>query len=388
MNRKKLIESAFQKLYNAEAELVVQCPGRINLIGEHTDYNGGLVLPAAINRYTQFAFRKNNLKKMRCLAMDLDAYTEVSIDVGEPSDSTWLNYLIGNLVELRLNHILEGFDCVFSSTIPMGAGMSSSSALECGFLFGINELFNCKIPLRELSSISQHANHNFLGIEGGIMDQFACLLGKRNHALALDCSSLEFEYVPILLEACSIVLIDSKIRHDHTQSAYNVRVNECKQFVFEFNKLKSANYSIRDLTISMINSVRGTIATHLCDRIQYVIEENERVQHFIKGLKDNETYYIGNLLFESHMGLRDLYNVSCPELDFLVAEAKQDKDIFGARMMGGGFGGCTINLIRKDKAKLIAERILTAYKKAHNRAGSAIFIEITDGAHRIKKVIK
>lgn len=371
----------FEQQFKTTPHVLVKAPGRINLIGEHTDYNKGFVLPAAIDRYMNFAIGENG-HSYKCIlhASDLDATIEISLKDPRKSEQDWANYFIGILLQLgKMGKKLSGIDLVFGGDIPIGAGLSSSSALECGFLKGINELFKLQLSNKEIITISHKSNHEFLGLQGGIMDHFTILHGKKDHAILLNCDTLDFEYVPLDLGDFEIVLIDSKVSHNLINTGYNDRVAECKRAleIIQMKYPKVEHLSMVDDQI--LNDTRADMSSLIFRRAKFIKEENERVHQFRNLLKIRNLIAVGSLLYASHEGLRNNYEVSCVEMDLLVELARSSEHILGARMTGGGFGGCTINLIRKEQAKEVSNELLSAYCKKVSFDGKVYFVDITNG---------
>lgn len=378
---KNEVAECFWKRYGKSSEFLVQAPGRINLIGEHTDYNGGLILPAAIDKYMYFAFGQNEDRQIRIYAKDLDQSVTIQLDDLHKTNMVWVNYFMGLLIEFRKKGIkLTGFDCVFSSDIPMGGGMSSSAALECGFALGVDYLSNAKLDYWTLIDMSHYSNHNFMNIYGGIMDQFSSLFGKKDNCMLMDCSNRSFEYYPLNLEKSSIVVINSKVKHEHSSSGYNDRAEECKEIERRLYDIDSRVKKMSDANITEVNEAISTWPKHLRSRFDFVLSENNRVRNFVKAMEANDMETCGSLLYHSHQGLQYDFEVSCPEMDILVNLAKNKKAIFGARMMGGGFGGCTINFILSEQVESVVCEILDEYTDATGIQAEAYDVQISDGA--------
>ena len=360
--------------------ILVQGGGRINLIGEHTDYNEGYVLPASINKYIYFAIAENGTTDCHFRAANLGEYYSFSLNKLKQSEYQWANYLIGIMDQLqRQGVILEGIDMVFGGDLPVGAGMSSSAALECGFAFGLCHIFQLEMSRIEMAKLAQRSSHEFLGIPCGIMDQFASLLGQKEQAIKLDCRDLSFEYIPVQLGAYDLLLVDSKVSHDHASGAYKDRVAECQAGVDKISVYESGITSLRDVTTLHLEKYKEELGPLLYKRCSYVVEENERLLAACQYLKNGEIKELGEMMFKTHKGLSKKYEVSCPEVDFLVEFAAQHPAVVGARMMGGGFGGCTINLLEKSQKEVFMDAVSKAYSKKMD--GDAVFyeVEIEDG---------
>lgn len=363
------------------ATIRVAAPGRINLIGEHTDYNEGFVLPAAIELGLHFRLQRNNTPgRVRIYSENMGASMET--DLGNPRVPSigWERYIHGVLKELSdtTDH-LKGFDGVVTSRLPAGAGLSSSAALECGLAYGLNTLFSLDIPRVELIRIAQRAEVKYSGTECGIMDQFASMMGKKDHFIFLDCRTLEYKYIPARLEGYQLVLINSRVTHSLADSAYNQRREECRQGVSILQKSFPQVRSLRDASSDQLGAVRLKMPKPVADRCRYVIEENSRVLKAVEALEHSDIKALGSLLWETHEGLRELYEVSCPELDFLVDTAMSLPDVAGSRMMGGGFGGCSLNLVREEAIPGVISHLLSAYRERFGRDAESLETGLGDG---------
>jgi galactokinase len=357
-------EKFFGSFGRKEGVLNVRSPGRVNLIGEHTDYNDGFVLPAAINRSINFVMSKRNDLRCRLYASDIQDSCEFDIRKPEKSSKRWANYLIGVVEQFhRDGHFLHGFDCLFGGDIPIGAGLSSSAAIEAGLAFALNELFQLEIDRVELAMMAQKSEHEFVGVNCGIMDQFANLLSQKDSVFKLDCRSLEYEYIPFGMDRLSLILCDTGLKHELANSEYNLRRKQCEIGVKTMAELGYPVSKLRDVSLDMLEDCKSRLEPVIYDRCQYVLEENIRVEQACEALRRNEYEKLGELLFASHEGLRSKYAVSCDELDLLVEAASQIDGVFGARMMGGGFGGCTINIIAKDSSEDFKRRIMNRYRR-------------------------
>ena len=353
----------------SENVVIIESPGRINIIGEHTDYNNGFVLPTAIDKKIRFKFKKNdNLHHCTVYSKNFETGFTIDLNSIKGSENHWENYILGVIYEIqKITDKLEGFDCVLESDIPIGSGISSSAALECGFAFGLNELFNLKISKKTIIELSQRAEHNFVGTKCGIMDQFASVMSKKNHVILLDCKSLDYEYVPIKIEPYKLLLLNTNVSHNLASSEYNTRRMECEKGVEIIRKKHKNVSSLRDVSIEMLSEFKMEMPSKVMNRCRYVIEENNRVLQAVEALKNNQLNILGDLMYKTHDGLKNLYEVSCPELDFLVDFSKDDKEIIGARMMGGGFGGCTLNIIHSEHIKDFIAKVSQAYLNKFNK---------------------
>lgn len=343
--------SAFFKHRYGYTPLLVRAPGRVNLIGEHTDYNGGFVLPAAIDKEIVFAVGINNLSTLRLFSYDHSEAYDVVLDgkMVQPGKTMWANYLKGVVAQFQQRGVaVPGFDCVFGGNIPMGAGLSSSAAVECGLAFGLNELLKTNLSRLELAQLSQAAEHQFAGVQCGIMDQFASLFGQAGQVVKLDCRSLEYAYFPFDSANYHLVLCNSGVKHSLASSAYNTRRQECEQGVATLRRHYPAVQSLRDVTLLQLDAHRAELDPVVYRRCRYVVQENLRVETACGHLAAGDLPAFGQQMYASHAGLRDEYEVSCPELDVLVEVARNHPGVVGARMMGGGFGGCTINLVQAN----------------------------------------
>ncbi|OCB69423.1 galactokinase [Flavobacterium piscis] len=352
----------FEKSFGSAPQKVVLSPGRINIIGEHIDYNDGYVLPAAIDKVICFAFAKNDTKKSRIVAIDLDEDFEIDLTQKITlSDVVWTNYIRGVIKQLQDNgFVFEGFNCVFSSNIPVGSGLSSSAALECGTIFGIAALFDLKIEKVDISLLGQKAEH-WVGINCGIMDQFSSVHGLENKVIKLDCNTLDFEYHNADFKDYSLVLFDSNVKHSLFTSEYNNRRIECEQGLAIIKENFPAIKSFRDCTEEQLLSIQDKISETVFKRVHFVVKEINRVIKACEALDNGNIELLGQLLFETHYGLSQEYEVSCAELDMLVDTAKADDAIIGSRLMGGGFGGCTINLIKKGHENEVKSKFSNLY---------------------------
>lgn len=356
-----IVKSKFKELYRAEP-LLIHAPGRINLIGEHTDYNNGFVMPAAIHMGVQFAFAITSKNTSIHSVKYNQSYTPDLANPVKVAQPEWVNYFLGIMNQINARGLkLGSFNCLFDGDLPTGAGLSSSAAMECGFVFGLNELFQLGLTPLEMVHMAQWSEHNYAGVKCGIMDQFSSMMGKDQHAFMLDCRSLEYEYLPLNLGDYTLLLCDTTVKHSLSSSEYNTRRKECQQGVAIISRDFPEVKSLRDVTPVMLEACKKKLPEIIYDRCKFVVEENSRVVEASKDLKRGDLAAFGKKMFAAHEGLSKLYAVSCAELDFLVELAKAEPEILGARMIGGGFGGCTLNLIHRDSV----ERFLASAKAAY-----------------------
>ncbi|WP_411767302.1 galactokinase [Winogradskyella sp. A3E31] len=380
---KKLITSVkkgYKDLYKTDP-LCVFSPGRINIIGEHTDYNNGYVLPAAIDKGIVLAIGKSDSNHSTITSIDMNDQMVLNFEELERIDANnWKNYIIGVIAEIfKKGKVVPNFNCVFAGNIPVGSGLSSSAALENSLAFGCNELFNLGFSKKELIYISQSAEHNYVGVNCGIMDQFASMFGEKDKALFLDCKYIKTETIPVNLNDYEIILINSNVKHALAESEYNNRYAVCQKIVNLLNKP-----SLREVSYEDLSSVRDKITESEYKKGLYILQENERVIDCKEALKNNDLLRVGELLFQSHEGQSKMYDISCKELDFLVNVAKQSDSVIGARMMGGGFGGCTINVVLKNESEHFKNEVSEAYKLELDNECSIYSVVLSEGTQLIK----
>ncbi|MFT6868037.1 MAG: galactokinase [Cyclobacteriaceae bacterium] len=386
--RENLIEKVkvgYKKNFAGEP-LLVRAPGRINLIGEHTDYNNGFVLPAAVSHAIYFAIGlSEDSDQCSLISLDFDNRYDFKLSEMKPLEAdSWQNYIMGVIAEIeKSGRKTAGFNMVFSGDVPRGSGMSSSAALECGTCFGLNELFHLNIPKVEMVKMSQMAEHNYAGVKCGIMDQFASMMGHQDQALLLDCRSLEYSHFPIVLNDYSLLLCNSNVTHSLASSQYNVRRQQCEEGVTILQKQFPDIESLRDADGMQLSEVKDKMSESVYLRCKYVIEENERVNTFTKVLTENDLVKAGSLLKKAQFAMRYEYEVTCPEIDFMADFANNHKDVLGARMMGGGFGGCTLNLIKKGSEPLFIDELNERYQAEFNKSITPIEVKISDGVSLI-----
>lgn len=369
------IKTAFQQTFKTEP-IMIFSPGRINIIGEHTDYNDGFVFPAAINKGIVAAIQKSDAKTSIAFAVDKDEKIEFALDSIKPSaEGNWDNYVLGVVSEIQnRSKNIGNFNIAFGGDIPGGAGMSSSAALENSVVFGLNEIFNLGLSKEDMILISQKAEHNYVGVKCGIMDQYASMFGIKNNALLLDCRTVTSKPYEINFKDHELVLINTNVKHSLSDSAYNDRRSVCES-ISEMLKVKA----LRDATEYDLESIRDKVSPENFQKALYVIQENNRVIQASKAMEAGNLKLLGDLIYASHDGLQNQYKVSCDELDFLVDQAKSNINVLGARMMGGGFGGCTINLVAKTETEAFITKVTQAYKNKFNRECTSIAVKLSDG---------
>lgn len=378
------VKNIFREKFNREPRLFYS-PGRINLIGEHIDYNDGFVMPAAINKGIFFAVALNNSEKINFHSIDFDESISLSLSEVKKMDS-WKNYVLGIVDEFKKLHLpVQGFDCVFGGNIPIGGGMSSSAALEGGVSFGLNSLCNFQMDRKQLALLGQRAEHNFPNVKCGIMDQYANMMGKENTVILLDCKNVTNEYIPLNIEGYEIVLINTKVHHSLAASQYNQRRKECEKGM-EILKKELHVASFRDIkSAEELLPFKEQMGDEVYRRCLFVVEEILRTKKAGQYLKQNDTIGFGKLMFQTHYGLKNLYEVSCAELDYLVDAAEKNPDVIGSRLMGGGFGGCTINIVKAEGVDKFLSEILPAYKKEFHIDAENYQVKILDGTCEILK---
>lgn len=340
-------------------------PGRINLIGEHTDYNMGYVLPTAIEKGITFGFRKNGSdNECRVYSKTFDTGFVLDLNKIARSGVEWQNYILGVLNEIsQRTDKLRGFDCVLESNLPTGSGLSSSAALECGLAYGLNELFDLDLTKLEIVRLSQTAEHTYAGTQCGIMDQYASVMSRENHLVLLDCLTLEARYIPIDLDPYKIILLNTKVSHNLATSEYNVRKRECEEGVALIKEEFPEVASLRDVTGDMLAASKAKLPEKVFKRCAFIVAENARVLQMAEAFKEGNHAKVGAILYEAHKGISELYEVSCDESDFLVDFSKSYPSVLGARQTGGGFGGCTLNIVHGDAVFEFVEGASRAYRE-------------------------
>jgi len=372
------IRAAFKKQFGVEGDLYAS-PGRINLIGEHTDYNGGFVFPGAIDKCIMAMIRKNGTRTVRVFSLDLKEYAEFGMEEKDIPGPLWARYIFGVCREvIKRGGIIDGFDAVFAGDIPLGAGMSSSAALESTFAFAINDIWMLNIDRFELARIGQATEHNYCGVKCGIMDQFASLFGSEGNLVRLDCRSMEYKYYPFKPTGYRLVLVDSAVKHELAGSAYNKRRESCERAA----RAMGVEY-LRDASCGMLKSVKDKISAEDYKRAGYIIDETQRVLDVCDALDAGDYETVGRKMYETHYGMSKLYEVSCVELDFLNDIAKR-YGVTGSRVMGGGFGGCTINLVKDELYDNFISASVRSYEEKFDIKPKIYDVVISNGARRLK----
>ncbi|MDI9879889.1 galactokinase [Flectobacillus longus] len=374
----------FIDTFSAKPTITVRAPGRINLIGEHTDYNDGYVLPASIDKAIYFSISPRTDNECHVVAFDLDSATVFSVDNPVASEYSWCNYLIGVVDELqKAGKQFGGFNLVFGGDIPLGAGVSSSAAVETGLSFAINYIYELGLSTLQMVQISKAAENNFVGVNCGIMDQFASMFGKKDSVIRLDCRDLSYQYFPIALPEHAVVLCNTGVKHSLGDSEYNTRRLECEEalrlIAIQFPSIKSW----RDVSFDMLAQVQASMTDVVYRRAKYVIGEIERVEVACEALSQYDLATFGQKMYETHHGLQHDYEVSCPELDFLVDQTKNNPAVIGSRMMGGGFGGCTVNIVEKTQLDALISQLTEAYQKEYNRELVYYVVALTNGTELV-----
>lgn len=382
MNTKE-IKSKFNSLFGSELR-VYTSSGRVNLIGEHTDYNGGFVFPGAIDRGIYAAINPNDTGRIRAYSMDYNAMSEFGMTESDAPKEAWARYIFGVVREMQKRGFEpKSFDTVFAGDVPLGAGMSSSAALESTFANALNDIYNLGIDRFELARIGQSTEHNYCGVKCGIMDQFASVFGKEGHLMRLNCATMEFEYFPFNPKGYKVVLLDTVVKHELASSAYNKRRESCENACAHIKaKHQEVNY-LSDATMSMLDEVKNEISNEDYMRAKYVIGEKQRVLDVCAALERGDYETVGDRMYGTHHGMSKEYEVSCEELDYLNDIAKEC-GVTGSRVMGGGFGGCTINLVKEG---LYDKFIATAKERFNARFGhepKVYDVVISDGARRLE----
>ena len=380
---KEEVKKIFKEKYGNESPEVYTSPGRVNLIGEHTDYNGSFVFPGAIDKGMIAAIRFNGTDKIRAYAIDLDESAEFGLNEEDLPKEGWAKYIFGVCREIiKRGGTIKAFDTVFAGDVPLGAGMSSSAALESTYAFALNHLLNLGIDKFELARIGQSTEHNYVGVMCGIMDQFASIFGKKGHLIRLDTKSMEYEYFPFDPKGFKLVLLDTLVKHELASSAYNKRRESCENAAATIAKRHPEVELLRDASIEMLDEVKAEISDEDYMRAKYVIEETQRVRDVSDALQVGDYETVGQKMFETHHGMSKLYEVSCEELDFLNDVAREH-GVTGSRVMGGGFGGCTINLVKDELYDSFIKDAKEQFNAKYNHEPKVYDVVISDGARKL-----
>lgn len=380
MISKEQIAAKYNEVFGQDATHIVRSPGRINIIGEHTDYNEGFVLPTAIDKAIYVAVEKRADDFIRLYAEDFKAYFEIALANIRPVEEGWPNYVLGVVDQLQQRGFsLGGFNMYIDGDVPLGAGLSSSAALECAAGYALNVLFDLQLARVDIAKIGQLAEHNYAGVKCGIMDQFASVMSKAGHVVKLDCRDLSFSYKPLDLGDYAVLLLNTNVKHSLASSAYNDRRAACEEGV----RLVKAAYpdvkSLRDVTVAQLDQYVKDVDQDIYEKCRFVVEENQRLNDACIALENGDLEELGQQLYRAHDGLSKEYEVSCKELDFLVDYVKNFPEVLGARMMGGGFGGCTINLVHKSFQDLLIDRLAPIYKAQFDLDLTAIKVVPSNG---------
>lgn len=379
MNMKARIHEKFTTLFG-EGGIFFSSAGRINLIGEHTDYNGGYVFPGAIDKGIIAEIKLNGGDKVHAYSLDFDEYVEFGLKEEDKPSQSWAKYIFGVCRETaKRGGKTGGFDIVFAGDVPTGAGLSSSAALESTVAFAINYLFSNGIDKFELAKIGQATEHNYVGVNCGIMDQFASIFGKKGSLIRLNCKTLEYKYFPFDPKGYKLVLIDSCVKHELASSAYNQRRRSCEAAVEAIRKNHPDVEFLSDAKRLWLDEVRGEIPQEDFLRAEYVIGEVQRVLDVSDALERGDYETVGELMYQTHFGLSRLYEVSCEELDFLNKLARKC-DVTGSRVMGGGFGGCTINLVKDSLYDVFISEAKAQFTARFGHEPKIYDVVISDGA--------
>ncbi|WP_445159184.1 galactokinase [Mesohalobacter salilacus] len=370
---------------NFKSEIVIESPGRINLIGEHIDYNGGHVLPAAINKKITLKFKKNNTQNCQIYSANFKSSFQIDLKHIKRSQVEWQNFVLGVLyhIDVLKPNSLQGFDCIIESNLPLGSGISSSAALECGIAKGVSALFDLKLTDMEIITLSRDAEHTFVGTKCGIMDQFAVVKGQTDHLILLNCDTLDFKLIQAKFDPYIIVLLNTNVSHNLASSEYNIRRDECDTALEAIQKKYPEYKDLANIPVKIVNTFKSILPEKIYNRALYVAQENKRTLKAVKHLQHQDLEAFGKCMYKSHEGLQHLYEVSCKELDFLVKSTKDLDYVLGSRMMGGGFGGCTINLVHKNEVDDFVQNLSAAYEEQFDIQLTSIQTTIGDGTKTI-----
>ena len=380
----EFVRSRFIKHFDGTTGSVYASPGRINLIGEHTDYNGGFVFPGAVDKGMIIEIKPNGTDIVKAYSIDLKDYVEFGLNEEDAPRASWARYIFGVCREMIKRGVeVKGFNTAFAGDVPLGAGMSSSAALESAYAYAINDLFgDNKIDKFELAKVGQATEHNYIGVNCGIMDQFASVFGKEGSLMRLDCRSLEYQYFPFKPEGYRLVLVDSVVKHELASSAYNKRRQSCENVVAAIAKKHEGVQFLRDCSLEMLAEVKEEVSAEDYMRAEYVIEEIQRVLDVCDALEKDDYETVGQKMYETHHGMSKKYEVSCEELDFLN-DVAFDCGVTGSRVMGGGFGGCTINLVKNELYETFITTAKERFKEKFGRSPKVYDVVISDGSRKL-----
>ena len=380
----EFVRSRFIKHHDGTTGSVYASPGRINLIGEHTDYNGGFVFPGAVDKGMIIEIKPNGTDIVKAYSIDLKDYVEFGLNEEDAPRASWARYIFGVCREMIKRGVdVKGFNTAFAGDVPLGAGMSSSAALESAYAYALNDLFGeNKIDKFELAKVGQATEHNYIGVKCGIMDQFASVFGKEGSLMRLDCRSMEYQYFPFKPEGYRLVLVDSVVKHELASSAYNKRRQSCENVVTAIAKKHEGVEFLRDCTLEMLAEVKEEVSAEDYMRAEYVIEEIQRVLDVCDALEKGDYETVGQKMYETHHGMSKKYEVSCEELDFLN-DVAFDCGVTGSRVMGGGFGGCTINLVKNELYETFITTAKERFKEKFGRSPKVYDVVISDGSRKL-----
>ncbi|MCL1893328.1 MAG: galactokinase [Holophagaceae bacterium] len=377
-----IVIKAHERLCLDKAPLIVKSPGRINIIGEHTDYNNGFALLGAVDKSVVLAFTPRADNAIRLHSIDFDSTFETSLSTLEATGLEWPNLVLGSVIQLqRSEQNLSGFDLVYGADLPRSAGLSSSSAIACGVIYGLNKLFDLNMSVNDMAWSAVRTEHEFMGVRCGVMDQINNLRAQENSALLLDCQDQSSQYVPFEQQKLSVVLCDSQVRRKLSLSKYNKRRGQCEEGVTVLEKIKPGIKSLRDISMDFLQSNKSLLNPTVYKRCHFVLEENQRVLKTCEALRNNDLESIKRLLYASHEGLRDLYQVSCAEINKLVDGAMQIKGVYGARLMGAGFGGCTINLVEESQIGTFLNEMTKVFRDKLRKSPKIHVTALSKGTH-------
>lgn len=379
---KNIINSHFQERFGSQPQVVVKAPGRINIIGEHIDYNNGFVMPCAIDKAIYLGMGQRNDNKVVIYSIDFDAeFVTEDLNQIKIDSSHWSSHVVGVLQELinRGYQLSTGLNICFGGDIPIGAGVSSSAGVEVGIALGTSILFDFNITKKEIALIAQATEHKYIGVNCGIMDMYASIFSRQGHILVLDCEALTHQYISADFENYKFILVDTGVKHSLAGTAYNDRRIACEDGLNYFKKFKGIK-SFRDLTENDLLENKAHLSNNVLEKCLYVVQEISRVRLTTTAINNQDFVQIGNLMYQTHQGLSKLFDVSCAELDFLAEAAMNLEGVLGSRMHGGGFGGCTINLINKNFENEIVDKLDSLYQKQFGRSPQIISVNISDGA--------